>query len=102
MVVARAAALAVAVAGCWSLVACAKTPAAAHPAEAATATAKGGPAGAADAPIPPEVKPLYDKLDELGKKVFTRVASSESSVCGDAQSLINSVKTCRRSIAALR
>ncbi len=31
-----------------------------------------------------------------------RVASSESSVCGDAQSLINSVKTCRRSIAALR
>ena len=34
--------------------------------------------------------------------MFNRVASSESSVCGDAQSLINSVKTCRRSIAALR
>ena len=98
MVIARAAALAVATAGCWSLVACAKTPAAAHPAEAATA-AKAGPA---DAPIPPEVKPAYDKLDDLGKKIFMRVASSESSVCGDAQSLINSVKTCRRSIAALR
>ena len=102
MVVARAAALAVAVAGCWSLVACAKTPAAAHPAEAATAAAKTGPTGPADAALPPEVKPLYDKLDELGKKVFMRVANSESSVCGDAQSLINSVKTCRRSIAALR
>ena len=99
MVIARAVALAVATAGCWSLVACAKTPAAAHPAEAATAAAKTGPA---DAPIPPEVKPAYDKLDDLGKKIFMRVASSESSVCGDAQSLINSVKTCRRSIPALR
>jgi len=100
MVIARAAALAVATAGCWSLVACAKTPAAAHPAEAAAA--KGGPTAPAAAPIPPEVKPAYDKLDDLGKKVFMRVANSESSVCGDAQSLINSVKTCRRSIAALR
>jgi protein-disulfide isomerase len=101
MVIARAAALAVAAAGCWSLAACAKTPAAAHPAEAAAA--KGAPTGpAADAPIPPEVKPAYDKLDDLGKKIFLRVANSESSVCGDAQSLINSVKTCRRSIPALR
>ena len=48
------------------------------------------------------MKPLYDKLDDLGKKVFNRIASSESSVCGDAQSLINSVKSCRRSVAALR
>ena len=101
MVIVRAAVLAVATAGCWSLVACAKTPAAAHPAEAAAA--KAGPTGpAADAPLPPEVKPAYDKLDDLGKKIFMRVGNSESSVCGDAQSLIKSVKTCRRSIAALR
>ena len=98
LVIARAAALGVAVLGCWSLAACAKTPAAAHPAEAA-APAK---AGAADAPLPPEVKPLYDKLDDLGKKVFLRIATNESSVCGDAQSLLNSVKSCRRSVAALR
>jgi len=99
LVIARAAALGVAVLGCWSLAACAKTPAAAHPAEAAAAPAK---AGATDAPLPPEVKPLYDKLDDLGKKVFTRVAGSESSVCGDAQSLIKSWPSCRRSVAALR
>ncbi len=100
MVIARAAALGVTVLGCWSLAACAKTPGAAHPAEAAAAPAKGG--GEADAPLPPEVKPLYDKLDDLGKKVFTRVSSSESSVCGDAQSLIKSWPSCRRSVAALR
>jgi protein-disulfide isomerase len=99
LVIARAAALGFAALGCWSLVACAKTPTAGAPAEAATAPAK---PGGDVASLPPEVKPLYDKLDDLGKKVFNRVASSESSVCGDAQSLINSVKTCRRSIAALR
>jgi protein-disulfide isomerase len=97
-VIVRAAALGFAALGCWSLAACAKTPAAAHPAEAAAAAKPGG----ADATVPAEVKPAYDKLDDLGKKIFTRVANSESSVCGDAQSLINSVKTCRRSIAALR
>src|SRR5512138_4043317 len=100
LLIARAAALGFTVLGAWSLVACAKTPAAAQPAEAVAA--KPAAPAPADAPLPPEVKPLYDKLDELGKKVFNRVASSESSVCGDAQSLINSVKTCRRSIAALR
>jgi protein-disulfide isomerase len=99
LVIVRAAALGVAALGCWSLVACAKTPTAGAPVEAATTPAK---AGADAVALPPEVKPLYDKLDDLGKKVFNRVASSESSVCGDAQSLINSVKTCRRSIAALR
>lgn len=103
LVIVRAAALGFAALGCWSLVACAKTPSAGAPAEAATVP---GPvpmkAGAEAASLPAEVKPLYDKLDDLGKKVFNRVASSESSVCGDAQSLINSVKTCRRSIAALR
>jgi protein-disulfide isomerase len=100
LLIARAAALGFTVLGAWSLVACAKTPAAAQPAEAVAA--KPAAPAPADAQLPPEVKPLYDKLDELGKKVFNRVASSESSVCGDAQSLINSVKTCRRSIAALR
>jgi protein-disulfide isomerase len=98
VMIVRAAALGMTALGCWSLVACAKTPAAAHPAEAAAAPAKGG----ATEPLPPEVKAVYDKLDDLGKKVFLRIASSESSVCGDAQSLINSVKTCRRSVAALR
>jgi protein-disulfide isomerase len=100
LVFARVAALAVAVAGGWSLAACAKTPAAAHPSEAAAAVAAKGPAG--EPSLPPEVKPLYDKLDDLGKKIFTRIGNSESSVCGDAQSLLNSVKTCRRSVAALR
>src|SRR3982750_2072378 len=101
LVIARAAALGIAALGCWSLVACAKTPTAGAPAEAATAPAPAKPGGDV-ASVPPEVKPVYDKLDDLGKKVFNRVASSESSVCGAAQSLINSVKTCRRSIAALR
>jgi len=100
LVIARVAALGVAVIACWSFAACAKNPAA-HPAEAATAPAPAK--GAAEAgPLPPEVKPLYDKLDDLGKKVFLRIATNESSVCGDAQSLLNSVKSCRRSVAALR
>ena len=51
LVIARAAALGIAALGCWSLVACAKTPAAAHPAEAATAPAKAG-AGATTTPAP--------------------------------------------------
>jgi protein-disulfide isomerase len=101
LVIVRAAALGVAVAGCWSLVACAKTPAAAHPAEAATAmkAGDGEKAGAVQA-APAGVD--ISKLDDLGKKIFFRVGNSESSVCGDAQSLLSSVKTCRRSIAALR
>jgi protein-disulfide isomerase len=103
LVIVRAAALGIAALGCWSLVACAKTPAAAHPAEAAATPAKAGPA---DTTMPAEIKPLYDKLDDLGKKVFMRVASSESSVCGQAQSLIQSANdpkaNCRRSISALR
>src|SRR5204863_10066598 len=56
--------------------------------------------------LPPEIKPLYDKLDDRGKKVFVRIANSESSVCGQAQSLIQSANdpkaNCRRSISALR
>jgi protein-disulfide isomerase len=100
LVIVRVAALGVAMLVGWSLGACAKTPAAAHPAEAAAAPANKG--GGGDASLPPEVKPQYDKLDDLGKKVFLRVATTESSVCGDAQSLLASAKSCRRSIAALR
>jgi len=103
VVIARAAALGIAAFGCWSLAACAKTPAAGHPAEAATPPAK---PGGDNLTVPPEVKPLYDKLDDLGKKVFARIANSESSVCGQAQSLIQSANdpkaNCRRSVSALR
>jgi len=104
VVIARAVALGLAAVGCWSLAACAKTPTAGHAAEAATAPAK---PGASDSlTLPPEVKPLYDKLDDFGKKVFARVANSESSVCGQAQSLIQSANdpkaNCRRSVSALR
>src|SRR5436190_13358462 len=97
LMIARAAALGFALVACWS-VACGKTPAAGRPAEASAGPAK----TEAPAPIPPDVKPLYDKLDDLGKKVFIRIATTESSVCGDAQSLINSAKSCHRSVAALR
>ena len=103
VVIARAAALGFAAIGCWSLVACAKTPAAGTPAEAATPPAK---PGGDSLTLPAEVKPLYDKLDDLGKKVFARIAKSESSVCGQAQSLIQSANdpkgNCRRSVSALR
>jgi protein-disulfide isomerase len=102
LLIVRAAALGFTVLGAWSLSACAKTPAAAQPAEAVAAKPAAPAPAPVDAQLPPEVKPLYDKLDDLGKKVFTRIANSESSVCGEAASLINSVKTCRRSIAALR
>jgi protein-disulfide isomerase len=101
LVIARVVALGVAALGCWSLAACAKTTAV-PPAEAAAAGKPPAAGGGTEAALPAEVKPLYDKLDDLGKKVFNRVATSESSVCGDAQSLINSVKSCRRSVAALR
>src|SRR5690349_6453844 len=75
LVIARAAALGFAALGCWSIVACAKTPSAGTPAEAATVPAKAADAAPS---LPPDVKPLYDKLDDLGKKVFNRVATSES------------------------
>ena len=101
LVMARAAVVGFAILGGW-LLACAKTPAAAHPAEAAAAAQPGPAPGAGEPSLPPEVKPVYDKLDDLGKKVFNRVTASESSVCGDAQSLIKSWKSCRRSVAALR
>ena len=107
LVIVRVAALGIAALGCWSLAACAKTPTSAQSAEAATTPIKAGAGGAgAETTVPAEIKPLYDKLDDLGKKVFMRVASSESSVCGQAQSLIQSANdpkaNCRRSVSALR
>jgi protein-disulfide isomerase len=82
------------------LVSCAKTPAEAHPAEA-SAAAK---AGTEDTTVPAGVD--VSKLDDFGKKVFFRIANRESSICGQAQSLIQSAKdpknSCRRSLNALR
>jgi protein-disulfide isomerase len=85
---------------------CAKAPAEARAAEAsagATPTAtKGG--GGEDTTVPPGVD--ISKLDDFGKKVFFRIANSEPSVCGQAQSLLASAKAakngCARSVGALR
>ena len=95
-----------------ALVACSKTPPEAH-AEASQANAPGTPAQAApvankagneDSTPPPGVD--LSKLDEFGKKVFFRIANSEASVCGQAQSLLQSAKDpksgCRRNLSALR
>lgn len=82
--------------------ACAKTPAAAHPSEAAAVptAAKAGE----DTTPPPGVD--VSKLDDFGKKVFFRLANSEPSICGQAQSLIQSAKDskagCAKSVNALR
>ena len=83
------------------MAACAKTPAAAHPGEAAAATpsAAASKPGAADEAPPPEVD--ISKLDDFGKKVYRRIGNAEPSVCGQAQSLFQSAKSgaCRRSSA---
>ena len=45
------------------------------------------------------------KLDEFERKVFFRVVNKESSACGKAHSLLQSVKTdkaCRKSLYAAR
>jgi protein-disulfide isomerase len=84
-----------------TLSACSKTDAQAH-AAAPVAAEKAAPA-AADTTPPPGVD--LSKLDDFGKKVFFRIANSEASVCGQAQSLIKSAKEdkgCRRSVSALR
>ncbi|HVV52931.1 MAG TPA: thioredoxin domain-containing protein [Polyangia bacterium] len=81
--------------------ACAKSPAEAHPAEPAAAKSAGA---AGDTTAPPGVD--ISKLDDFGKKVFFRIANSEPSVCGQAQSLLASAKAqkngCARSVNALR
>ena len=40
------------------------------------------------------------KLDDFGKKVFFRIVNSEASVCGKAQSLIQSAKEDKRRAGA--
>src|ERR1022692_542220 len=81
---------------CISAPACAKAPAQAQPAEAIPVKA-----GGEDTTLPPGVD--LSKLDDFSKKVFFRIANSESSVCGQAQSLIVSAKkNCGRSVNALR
>jgi len=103
-VIARTGALVFALLGCSAMSACAKTPAAATAGEAAvaTATAPAAKPGAEDTTPPPGVD--ISKLDEFGKKVFFRIGNAESSVCGQAQSLLQSAKSgaCRRSGNALR
>jgi protein-disulfide isomerase len=87
--------------------ACAKAPppasSAADVASAAAATPQAG-AGGQDTELPPGVD--ISKLDDFQKKVFFRIANSETSICGQAQSLIKSAKAakdpCRRSLNALR
>src|SRR5215471_9860510 len=85
--------------------ACAKTPPPANSAPAAAAPVASD-TSPADMTPPPGVD--LSKLDDFQKKVFFRVANSEASLCGQAQSLIQSVKTspdkggCRRSLNGLR
>jgi protein-disulfide isomerase len=88
------------------LVACAKSPPEAHsaPAAAAAEPTAAPAAGQQDTTPPPGVD--ISKLDDFQKKVFFRIANSEPSICGQAQSLIQSAKAtkdnCRRSLNALR
>jgi protein-disulfide isomerase len=81
---------------CVSAPACAKAPAEVRPSEP-TPVAAGADATA----LPPGVD--LSKLDDFGRKVFFRIANSEPSVCGQAQSLLVSAKKdCGRSLNALR
>ena len=87
-----------------SLSACAKTQPEAHAAPAAsqapaassespapTPSGAGAPAaGAPDNQPPPGVD--LSKLDDFQKKVFFRIVNTEPSICGQAQSLIQSAK----------
>ena len=83
---------------CISAPACAKAPAQPGPAANATSAPK---ADGEETTLPPGVD--LSKLDDFSKKVFFRIANSESSVCGQAESLIASAKKdCGRSVNALR
>ncbi|MEA2697220.1 MAG: hypothetical protein QOI66_1491, partial [Myxococcales bacterium] len=74
--------------------------------EAPAVAAESPPAGAAagqDTVPPPGVD--ISKFDDFQKKVFFRIVNSEPSICGQAQSLIQSAKkdpSCRRSLNAVR
>ena len=84
-----------------ALPACAKTPPEAQSAPAATpeAAPAGGGAAGQDTTPPPGLD--ISRLDEFQKKVFFRIVNSEPSICGQAQSLLQSAKkdpNCRRSL----
>jgi protein-disulfide isomerase len=90
-----------------AMAACAKTQPEAQAAPAASPQAApaggGAAAGAPDNVPPPGVD--VSKLDDFQKKVFFRIVNSEPSICGQAQSLIQSAKkdaSCRRSLNAVR
>jgi len=90
-----------ALAGFVATPACAKSqPAEAHPAPETPVAA--GVAGDQTPPSGVDVS----KLDDFSRKVFFRIANSEPSVCGQAQSLLASAKAptngCARSVGALR
>jgi protein-disulfide isomerase len=73
------------------------------PANAAPAGDKGGDKKTEDNSPPPGVD--LTKLDDFERKVFFRILNRESSACGKAHSLIQSVKTdrsCRKSLYAAR
>jgi protein-disulfide isomerase len=81
---------------CVSAPACAKAPAEVRPSEPTPVAA-----GADETALPPGVD--LSKLDDFGRKVFFRIANSEASVCGQAESLLVSAKKdCGRSLNALR
>jgi protein-disulfide isomerase len=83
-------------------IACHNTAAEEHPADRKPVGTSS--AGAEDTVAPADVD--VSKLDDFGKKVFFRIANSEPSVCGQAQSLLASAKAprngCGRSLSALR
>ena len=88
-----------------ALPACAKTPPEAKSAPAAPPS----PAGAGSAPAGQDNTPPpgldISRLDDFQKKVFFRVVNTEPSICGQAQSLLQSAKkdpNCRRSYNAVR
>ena len=77
-----------------ALPACAKTPPEAHSAPAASqeAAPAGGGAVGPDTQAPPGLD--VTRLDEFQKKVFFRIVNTETSICGQAQSLLK-LSTCR-------
>ena len=89
-----------------ALPACAKTPPEAKSAPAAPEAAPSGggsAAGGQDNTPPPGLD--ISRLDDFQKKVFFRVVNTEPSICGQAQSLLQSAKkdpNCRRSFNAVR
>ena len=85
------------------LAACSKHPPEALETPAAAAEPPAGGGAPQDTVPPPGVD--IAKFDDLQKKVFFRIVNSEPSICGQAQSLIQSAKkdaSCRRSLNGVR